>query len=234
MYQRVMKQALEGCEGVRNIHDDIIVHEKTTEQHDTRLEKPLGRIQEKRLTLNKEKCNFHMSEIEFMEHLLSARGIGPIQAKVGAVKSHPLGVTIAVIPFYSETHPIHQIMRETEEYVRFVDENATSCALSTGEIESASANDKELCNVWECIQIRRWETLKNKRYLMVRSELSVIGKLVLRSTRIIVPSSSREKVLNLAHDGHPDIVLMERRLRTNVWWPNCEKDSKRFCKSCLS
>ena len=47
MYQRVMRQVLEGFEGVRNIHDDVIVHEKTAEQHDTRLEKALERIQEK-------------------------------------------------------------------------------------------------------------------------------------------------------------------------------------------
>ena len=66
MYQRVMRQVLEGFEGVRNIHDDIIVHEKTAEQHDTRLEKALERIQEKGLTLNKEKCKFHKYEIEFM------------------------------------------------------------------------------------------------------------------------------------------------------------------------
>ena len=51
MYQRVMQQALEGCEGVRNIHayDDITVHGKTADQHDARLEKALGRIQEKGL-----------------------------------------------------------------------------------------------------------------------------------------------------------------------------------------
>ena len=51
---------------MRNIHDDIIVHEKTAEQHDTRLEKALERIQEKGLTLIKEKCKFHKYEIEFM------------------------------------------------------------------------------------------------------------------------------------------------------------------------
>ena len=61
-----MQQVLEGFEGVRNIHDDVIVHEKTAEQHDTRLEKALERIQEKGWTLNKEKCKFHKYEIEFM------------------------------------------------------------------------------------------------------------------------------------------------------------------------
>ena len=86
MYQRVMQQALEGCEVVRNIHDDIIVRGKTAEQHDTRLEKALERIKEKGLTLDKEKCKFHMSEIEFMGHLPSARGTGPTHEKVEVVK----------------------------------------------------------------------------------------------------------------------------------------------------
>ena len=67
MYQRVMRQVLEGFEGVRNIHDVIIVHEKTAEQlSDTRLEKALEKEKEKGLTLNKEKCKFHKYEIEFM------------------------------------------------------------------------------------------------------------------------------------------------------------------------
>ena len=34
MYQRVIQQVLEGCDGVRNIHDDIFVHGQTTEEHD--------------------------------------------------------------------------------------------------------------------------------------------------------------------------------------------------------
>ena len=108
------------------------------------------------------------------------------------------------------TKPCAKLCTKTEEYVRFVAENATPCALSTQEIERASAIDKELSSVRECIQKGRWERLENKRYLMVRSELSVIGKLVLRGTRIIVPSSLRGKVLNFAHEGHPGIVLMKR------------------------
>ena len=70
---------------MRNIHDDIIVHGQTTEDHEKRLEQAMERIQNRSLTLNKEKCKFHMSELEFMGHLLSARGIGPSQTKVEAV-----------------------------------------------------------------------------------------------------------------------------------------------------
>ena len=95
-----MQKALEGCEGVRNIHDDIIVYGKTAAQYDTRLEEAWERIQEKGLTLNKEKCKFHMSEIEFMGHLLSARGIGPTQAKVEAVTEARKPESVAEVPSF--------------------------------------------------------------------------------------------------------------------------------------
>ena len=121
---------------------------------------------------------------------------------------------------------------ETEEYVRFVAENATACALPTREIERAAAIDKELSSIRECIQKGQWKTLDKKRYLMVRSKLSLIGKLVLRGTRIIVSSSLRERAQNVVHEGHPEIVLMKRRRRAKVRWPDRDKDAERFCKSC--
>ena len=59
-----MQQVLEGCDGVWNIHDDIIVHGQSTEEHDKRLEEAMERIRNRGLTLKKEKCKFHMSELE--------------------------------------------------------------------------------------------------------------------------------------------------------------------------
>ena len=47
----------------------------------------LARLQEKGLTLNKEKCVFHMSQITFMGLVLSQRGIGPTEEKVKAVRN---------------------------------------------------------------------------------------------------------------------------------------------------
>ena len=39
-------------------------------------------------------------------------------------------------------------------------------------------------------------------------------------------------MLKLAHEGHPGIVMMKKRLRSKVWWPGIDKDSERFCKEC--
>ena len=63
MYQHVIEQVLQGCEGARNISDDIIVHGKTKEEHDQRVYKVLERLKERRLTLNSEKnINFQWTD----------------------------------------------------------------------------------------------------------------------------------------------------------------------------
>jgi hypothetical protein len=70
MYQRIISQVLQGCTGVRNILDGIIVHGATKEDHDRNLEVLLQRLREKGLTLNFNKCQFNISEIDSMDHLL--------------------------------------------------------------------------------------------------------------------------------------------------------------------
>ena len=85
VYQHIIQQVLQGCEGVQNIADDIIVHGPTVELHDQRLTTVLERLQERGLTLNPEKCEFRIPRITFMGHHVSEKGIGPTQAKVEAV-----------------------------------------------------------------------------------------------------------------------------------------------------
>ena len=66
MYQQVIQRALGDCEGVASISDDIIVNGKTTQGHDERLKRVLEKLKEKNLTLNAEKCKFHMAKLVFM------------------------------------------------------------------------------------------------------------------------------------------------------------------------
>ena len=83
--QHVLKQVLSNCTGTANIADDIIVHGKTSEEHDQRLLKVLRTLLDAGLTLNREKCQFSMNQLEFMGHLISHRGIGPTKTRVEAI-----------------------------------------------------------------------------------------------------------------------------------------------------
>ncbi|MCG8113536.1 MAG: RNase H-like domain-containing protein, partial [Candidatus Thiodiazotropha taylori] len=121
---------------------------------------------------------------------------------------------------------------DDNEYIRFVAEEATPKAISTKEIERASDDDSELSSIRECLLTNRWYSIENKQYLPVRFELSAIGKLVLRGTRIVIPESLRDRILTLAHEGHPGIVNMKKILRSKIWWPGIDRQVEQFCKSC--
>ena len=412
IYQHAIQQALHGCEGVRNISDDIILHGKDDQQHDERLEKLLERLQQRGLTLNSAKCKFKMPQLEFMGYLLSTRGIGPTESKVEAVVnarepesvaevrsfmglvnfsaefipnlatvSEPLrqltrkGVTFkwgekqqeafkalketlasaetlayydkdaktrviadaspvglgavlaqeqngnwrpvyyasrsltAVERRYSQTErealalvwacerfhvylygkhfeletdhkpleviyssksqPSARIQRwvlrlqpyeftvmyrpgpqniadalsrltqeisnesknVAEECIRYVAENAAPRAIPIQEIEEASAEDEEIAMLRKCVQTNDW-AVGEPAFKAVRNELTVLGKLVLRGTRLVIPMKLRKQVLDLAHEGHQGIVKTKQRLRTKVWWPGIDRQAEQRCRTC--
>ena len=81
-YQQVISQVFRDIEGVQSISDDIVVFGRTKEEHDRRLVQDLDRIREKKLILNKDKCEFGMDNITFMGLMLSKNGIGPTSDRV--------------------------------------------------------------------------------------------------------------------------------------------------------
>ena len=56
IFQRMMDQILDRCEGVIGIADDIIIHGKDDAEHDRRLHKFIRVAREHGLVLNKKKC----------------------------------------------------------------------------------------------------------------------------------------------------------------------------------
>ena len=81
-YQQIIQQVLSECTGALNIADDVIVHA----EHDERLLQVMECLSQHGLTLNKDKCVFRLSKLEFMGHVLSNHGIGPAEDKVKAIQ----------------------------------------------------------------------------------------------------------------------------------------------------
>ena len=111
------------------------------------------------------------------------------------------------------------VSSETEEMIRLVVQESTPIAL-------------ELSRVRYYVQTGDWSQCKMPSYLCVKNELCVIGKLLLRGDRIVIPKSLRKTVLESAHEGHQGIVKTKSRLRTKVWWPKLDADAEKLCKSC--
>ena len=124
---------------------------------------------------------------------------------------------------------------EEIEVVRMIAEESTPVALTARDVEIASEEDAELTSVRHYIQHGNWHECKMPYYTCVKNERCVLGKLVLRGTRIVIPRRLRDDVLHFAHEGHQGhkgIIKMKQRLRTKVWWPRMDNDAKKICRSC--
>ena len=82
IFQRNMEEVLEGLNGIECYQDDIIVHGRTVEEHDSIRLIVLQRIKESGLKLNKQKCK---SELEFLGHKTGRGGTSPHPNKVKAI-----------------------------------------------------------------------------------------------------------------------------------------------------
>ena len=104
--------------------------------------------------------------------------------------------------------------------------------MSAEEIEQTALDDEEMTELRRAIQTGKWEGVKCSEYLPVANELCVVGGIVMRATRIVIPKNLRATVLTIGHEGHLGVVSMKQRLRTKVWWPKLEKDVEKFVRTC--
>ncbi|XP_055910452.1 uncharacterized protein K02A2.6-like [Eupeodes corollae] len=118
-----------------------------------------------------------------------------------------------------------------ESYVHSVVEHSRPTAVSLQEIEECSKQDSEIQKVKEGLYSESWDEAV-KSYKIFQNELCFYGDILLRGSKIVIPSKLRDRVLKAAHEGHPGIVAMKSRLRTKIWWPKCDKDSENLCKAC--
>ncbi|XP_037728604.1 uncharacterized protein K02A2.6-like [Drosophila subpulchrella] len=85
-----------------------------------------------------------------------------------------------------------------------------------------------------CLKEDSWKLATSSPFYPFRFEVSTLGNLLLRGTKIVIPKNLRRKVLELAHEGHPGETAMKRRLRSKVWWPRMDREAEEFVKTCRS
>lgn len=107
-----------------------------------------------------------------------------------------------------------------------------SVAVDTDEIERASMNDPELCSVRECMQSGNWTKPEVKPYEVFHNEMGIMDNIVVRGNKMVIPTGLRNRMLTLAHEGHPGESLMKRRLRDRMWWPGMDRDVTKFVVAC--
>ena len=87
IFQARVSGLLDGLPGVSVYMDDIIVYGRTMEEHDRHLAEVMRVLDAAHITLNKEKCRFRQSQVKFLGHLITNKGVLPNPAKISAITS---------------------------------------------------------------------------------------------------------------------------------------------------
>lgn len=131
-----------------------------------------------------------------------------------------------------------------EEYVSFVSHHSTPRAMTLTQIQEETQKDPILQKVSAHIRANTWYKVTAdtqhaavlKKFRLVSRELTVshTDGIILRGTRIVIPTALQDKGLQLAHGGHQGIVKTKALLRTKVWFPNIDKQAEATVKCCLA
>ena len=119
-----------------------------------------------------------------------------------------------------------------EEYAYSVVMDSVPAAMTATHIERESAEDPLLIQVRRAIREDKWADLEHTVFKAVRDELWVIGQIVMKGSRIVLPQNMQKRALVLAHEGHQGVVRTKARLREKVWWPRMDKDVEVFVRVC--
>lgn len=74
--------------------DDIIVLSCTLEEHETRLKHVFQQLRANGLKLSPQKCHFFQSSVQYLDHIVSSRGVETDPEKVSALRTWPRPKTL--------------------------------------------------------------------------------------------------------------------------------------------
>ena len=128
-FQRFMHEVLQGIFNVFCFIDDLLIFSRNEKEHIQHLQLVFERLAQYGLILNRDRCIFKVSEIDFLGHRISLKGVLPLAEKVEAIQNFPMPKTmrqlqkfLGMINFYRRfishagaiLHPLERLLSPTE------------------------------------------------------------------------------------------------------------------------
>ena len=88
-FQRLINKVLVGLDFTFGYLDNILIYSLDVPTQLVHMRQLFQRLREADLKLNREKCNFFKSHIQYLGHLISGEGIKPLPEKLGNIKEMP-------------------------------------------------------------------------------------------------------------------------------------------------
>ncbi len=141
------------------------------------------------------------------------------------------------------THGRNDPRSVADDYVNYIAHNAVPKSMSINDICDATQSDATLLTVIRSVKSNNWDKAESRRnntynsYARLRDELTVVNIWqecnCYVGRKLAIPSSLRQKVVDLAHECHQGIVKTKSLLREKVWFPCIDEMVDKTCKSCI-
>ena len=135
--------------------------------------------------------------------------------------------------FLSRSNPVteSQIKRNTvEDYVYYIFKSATPVSISIDRIREEQQKDPDILKAINSLDQGAFDRKSN--FYAIRQGLSFVQDVLLFRNRIVIPSSLKSALIDIAHEGHQGLVRTKQRLHQTVWWPGLNKDVDKYIQCC--
>ena len=261
-FSSVWAHILSGLEGVVCHIDDVLIFGANRSEHDQWLHAALSCLQEAGVTLNGDKCLFSQIQLlTFWEAtgietdhktlipLLSSKHLDDLPPRVLRFRlrlarfnysiTHVPGKllytadTLSHAPLPTTVHG-STLQQEVETIVNAVHLLPTNNADRDEHISP--------CPIEGCLKVMEfcrsgWPNRHSipaavKAYWKARISLSIHNNLLLFNSRVVVPPSLQENVLERIHEGHQGISRCQMLTKALVWWPGISSAVQEMIQQC--
>lgn len=176
-------------------------------------------------------------------HRIGKRAIS--RAEAWALRLQPYDFSVETVPgdmniadtlsrLVINSQPVESFDDSSDGHLLFVFDTG-NMEINWNEIELEAENDKEQMDIRESLRTGTWKT-DLRAYECQTKSLRVLGALIFKEDRVILPYKLRTKAMELAHQGHMGASAMKRILRFHFWWPEMSKEVQQHinkCNTCL-
>jgi transposase InsO family protein len=125
---------------------------------------------------------------------------------------------------------------ETERYINSITYLKTPRSVTLDDIRNETNKDPELQTIIRLLTEKKGADKLPKHMLCYKEIFNELNTtrdgIVLRGQNILIPTTLRNKIADLAHSGHQGIVKTKRLIRSRVWYPGIDKQIEMKVRNC--
>ncbi|XP_054272899.1 uncharacterized protein K02A2.6-like [Macrosteles quadrilineatus] len=248
LWQQFMDKTLQGIPGVQCFFDDIIIQGKTEEELLTRLRTVLERMRSKNLRLNRDKCKFFQTSIQYLGHTIDAQGLHKTKEKISAIMNskqpenvNELRKFLGLANYYNKfikslatiLYPLNELLRNGKKYIW-----TTKCEESFQKVKSEITSDNVLVHydpdlplvlATDASPVGLGAILSHRYSDGTERPISFASRTL---TKCEQKYSQIDKEATELHVGHLGMDKMKALARSYCTWRNIDKDIEQLVRTC--